>query len=53
MELERYGYIKGSGNRYRGNYEYTIANVQEYEQLKSASTGIWQDILATIRNKGQ
>jgi len=53
VELERYGYIKGSGNRYRGNYEYSIANVQEYEQLKTSIDQHLADILATIRNKGQ
>ncbi len=53
VELERYGYIKGSGNRYRGNYEYTITNVQEYEQLKTSIDRHLADILAAIRNKGQ
>jgi DNA primase len=53
VELERYGYIKGSGNRYRGNYEYTITNVQEYEQLTGSIDRHLQDILTSIRNKGQ
>jgi DNA primase/DNA-binding MarR family transcriptional regulator len=53
VELERYGYIKGSGNRYRGNYEYSITNVQEYEQLKSSIDRHLADILIAIRNKGQ
>ena len=52
VELERYGYIKGSGNRYRGNYEYSITNVQEYEQLTSSIDRHLAEILATIRNKG-
>jgi len=53
VELERYGYIKGSGNRYRGNYEYTITNVQEYEQLKSSIDQHLQAILASIRNNAR
>jgi DNA primase len=53
VELERYGYIRGSGNRYRGNYEYSITNVQEYEQLTGSIDRHLADILATIRNKGQ
>jgi len=53
VELERYGYIKGSGNRYRGNYEYTISNVQEYEQLKQGIDQHLQAILTSIRNIGQ
>ena len=53
VELERYGYIKGSGNRYRGNYEYSIVNVQEYEQLKSGIDQHLQAILASIRDKAR
>jgi DNA primase/DNA-binding MarR family transcriptional regulator len=53
VELERYGYIKGSGNRYRGNYEYTITNVQEYEQLKQGIDRHLQAILAAIRDKAR
>ena len=53
VELERYGYIKGNGNRYRGNYEYSIVNGQEYEQLKTSIDQHLAAILASIRNKGQ
>jgi DNA primase len=53
VELERYGYIKGNGNRYRGNYEYSIVNGQEYEQLKTSIDQHLKAILASIRNKGQ
>jgi DNA primase len=53
VELERYGYIKGSGNRYRGSYEYTITNVQEYEQLTSSIDRHLQAILTAIRNKAR
>ena len=52
-ELLRYGYIKGSGNRYRGSYEYSIVNLQEYETLKSSIDTHLQEILATIRKTGQ
>jgi DNA primase len=52
-ELLRYGYIKGSGNRYRGSYEYSIVNLQEYETLKSSIDTHLQDILAVIRKTGQ
>jgi DNA-binding IclR family transcriptional regulator len=53
VELERYGLVKGSGNRYRGNYEYVITNVQEYEQLKSSIDRHLQEVLVSIRNIGQ
>ena len=52
-ELLRYGYIKGSGNRYRGSYEYSIVNLQEYETLKSSIDAHLQEILAVIRKTGQ
>ncbi|MBL7760520.1 MAG: toprim domain-containing protein [Sediminibacterium sp.] len=47
-ELARYGYIKGSGNRYRGSYEYMIVNMEEYETLKSSIDGHLQIILDRI-----
>jgi DNA primase len=50
IELERYGYIKGKGNRYR-NYEYHIASMDEYEQLKGSIDKHLQDILTAIRSK--
>lgn len=49
-ELERYGYLKGNGNRYR-HYEYTIINVQEYEVLKSSIDKHLKGILATIKQQ--
>ncbi|NLR59015.1 toprim domain-containing protein [Chitinophaga polysaccharea] len=49
-ELERYGYLKGNGNRYR-HYEYTIVNVEEYEVLKSSIDKHLQGILATINQQ--
>jgi DNA primase len=52
-ELTRYGYIKGNGNRYRGSYEYSIVNMQEYEALKSSIDHHLQEILAGIRGSGQ
>jgi DNA primase len=48
IELERYGYIKGKGNRYR-NYEYQIVSMEEYEQLKGSIDKHLQDIIATIK----
>ncbi|MFY0256515.1 CHC2 zinc finger domain-containing protein [Chitinophaga sp. 30R24] len=50
LELERYGYLKGNGNRYR-HYEYTIINVQEYEVLKSSIDKHLQGVLATINQQ--
>lgn len=52
-ELLRYGYIKGSGNRYRGRYEYSIVSMQEYETLKSSIDSHLQAILDTIRGSAQ
>ena len=49
IELERYGYIKGKGNRYR-NYEYNIVNMDEYETLKSSIDGHLQAIVKTIKD---
>jgi DNA primase len=48
IELERYGYIKGKGNRYR-NYEYQIVSMEEYEQLKGSIDRHLQEILTTIK----
>ena len=48
-ELARYGYIKGSGNRYR-SYEYRITNTQEYEQLKTSIDQHLQQILQNIHS---
>ncbi len=49
-ELERYGYLKGSGNRYR-HYEYTIIRMDEYEVLKSSIDSQLQAIVARIEAK--
>lgn len=51
-ELSRYGYIRGSGNRYRGQYEYRVTDMAEYEQLKSSIDGHLQSILEQIRTTG-
>lgn len=48
-ELARYGYIRGSGNRYRGQYEYRVVDMSEYEQLKSCIDGHLQQILEQIK----
>jgi DNA primase len=47
-ELERYGYIKGNGNRYV-KYEYSITNYNEYETLKSSIDQHLQAILEKIK----
>jgi DNA primase/DNA-binding MarR family transcriptional regulator len=52
MELERYGYVKGVGNRYR-NYAYTITSMEEYERLKSSIDGHLASILEQIRPASQ
>lgn len=49
-ELERYGYLKGSGNRYR-HYEYTVIRMDEYEALKSSINSQLQAIVARIEAK--
>lgn len=42
IELERYGYLKGKGNRYKG-YEYSITDLSEYENLiKGIQTDLQQ-----------
>jgi DNA primase len=47
-ELERYGYIKGQGNRYR-SYEYSITDYDEYSSLKGSIDGQLADIIARIK----
>lgn len=49
-ELSRYGYIRGSGNRYRGQYEYRVVDMAEYEQLKSSIDNHLQEILEQIKS---
>ncbi len=48
IELDRYGFIKATGNRYR-RYEYTICNYEEYEALKSSIQQHLQTILDNVR----
>ena len=50
IELDRYGFIKATGNRYR-KYEYTISNYEEYEALKSSIEQHLQTTLDNIRKK--
>ena len=47
-ELERYGYIKGSGNRYV-RYEYSIRDYGEYKALQTAIDQHLQSILEKIK----
>ncbi len=51
-ELDRYGYIKGKGNRYR-SYEYSVTSYDEYESLKSSIDQHLQGILSQIKTAGQ
>jgi DNA primase len=48
IELDRYGFLKSNGNRYR-RYEYSINNYEEYEALKSSIQQHLQNILDNIR----
>jgi DNA primase catalytic core len=48
IELERYGYIKGQGNRYR-SYEYSVTNFEEYEALKGSIDGQLTAIVQRIK----
>lgn len=50
IELERYGYIKGKGNRYR-SYEYSVTSYDEYETLKSSIDQHLKSILDNIQKK--
>jgi DNA primase len=52
IELDRYGYIKGKGNRYR-SYEYSVTSYDEYETLKSSIDQHLQGILARIKSQDQ
>jgi DNA primase len=49
-ELERYGYIKGSGNRYV-RYEYSIQDYEEYNNLKTDIDKHLQQILDKIKSQ--
>lgn len=51
QELNRYGYVKAKGNRFKG-YEYHLTNPQEYEALKKGIQADLQAILAQIKTKG-
>jgi DNA primase len=52
IELDRYGYIKGKGNRYR-SYEYAVTSYDEYETLKSSIDQHLQGILVRITSGNQ
>lgn len=47
LELERYGYLKGKGNRYKG-YEYSITDLSEYENLTHSIQADLQQIIARV-----
>lgn len=48
VELERYGYIKGKGSRYRG-YQYSIVDMQEYEALTGQINADLQRIIDKVK----
>jgi DNA primase len=48
IELERYGYVKGKGNRYQG-YEYTISDMNEYENLTKSIEADLQAIIKQVK----
>jgi DNA primase len=50
IELERYGYVKGKGNRYKG-YEYSVTDMNEYENLTKQIQGDLQVIIQKIKAK--
>jgi DNA primase len=51
LELSRYGYVKiVGGSKYRG-FEYQVADIQEYEQLKNGIDQQLAEILNQIKKK--
>lgn len=52
-ELERYGYLKVNRSGRYGKYEYSIADLTEYDQLRSAINQHLQAILDTIKARNQ
>lgn len=50
VELERYGYLKAVGNRYR-SYEYSVTSMEEYETLKRDIDLHLEDILERIKEQ--
>jgi DNA primase catalytic core len=53
IELSRYGLVKiTGGSKYKG-FEYQIADLQEYEQLKSNIDQQLENILQTIKGSGK
>jgi DNA primase len=48
IELERYGYLKGKGNRYKG-YEYSITDMSEYENLTKSIQADLQAIIQKVK----
>jgi len=52
-ELERYGYLKVNRSRPYGKYEYSIADLTEYDKLRSAIDEHLQAILNKIKTRNQ
>jgi DNA-binding MarR family transcriptional regulator len=52
-ELERYGYLKINRTSRQGRYEYSIADLTEYDRLKSAINEHLQAILHNIKTRNR
>ena len=52
IQLSRYGYIKPvGGNRYKRGYEYEIINFDEYKNLNTNISSVFDEVLKEIKNK--
>ena len=51
IQLSRYGYIKPvGGNRYKRGYEYEIINFDEYKNLNTNISSVFDEVLQEIKN---
>jgi DNA primase catalytic core len=52
IQLVRYGYIKPvGGDRYKRGYEYEIISFDEYKNLNSGISSVFDEVLEEIKNK--
>jgi DNA primase len=52
IQLVRYGYIKPvGGNRYKRGFEYEIINFDEYRNLNTNISSVFDEVLQEIKNK--
>ena len=52
IQLSRYGYIKPvGGNRYKRGFEYEIINFDEYKNLNTNISSVFDEVLQEIKNK--